>query len=282
MEILKVVHISTFASIQDMGRGGYKRYGIPSSGYLDSVAAVNTNITCGNPPGTALIEFYYQSPVFKILHPCHVAVGGVHTVAIVNEIRQKSSAIILEKDDIFKVHLEKGLVGYISLYGGIKCKAAFNSHSYHSQIGLGGYRLEKDMIIVGNDKVGNPNFTRSKILAPDYSNTRIEVNGGPEFHLLSERQKEILLNQSYSIRSDSNRMSIICDSSHWVHVDNSMISVPVFPGTVQLPPSGKPIILLQDCQVSGGYPRVLVIKPSSVPVLVQKKPGESFDFQFKG
>ena len=282
MEILKVVYISSFASIQDMGRRGYKRYGIPSSGFLDPLAAVNTNIACGNPPGSALIEFYYQSPVFKIIHPCRVAVGGVRSVAMVNEIRQKSSTLVLEKDDIFKVHLEKGLVGYISLYGGIKCKTAFNSHSYHSQIGLGGFRLEKDMIIVGNNKVESPNFTSSKILAPDYSNSRIEVNSGPEFYLLSEHQKEIFLNQSYIIRSDSNRMSIICDASHWVHIEYSMISVPVFPGTVQLPPSGKPVILLQDCQVSGGYPRVLVIKSSSLPVLVQKKPGESFHFQFRG
>lgn len=282
MEILKVIHISAFTSIQDMGRGGYKRYGIPSSGFLDPVAAVNANIACGNPPSTALIEFYYQSPVFKILHPCRVAIGGVHPVAIVNEIRQKTSTLVLEKDDIFKVHLEKGLVGYISFYGGIKCREAFNSQSYHSQIGLGGFRLEKDMIIYGNDKVEDPNFTSTKILAPDYSNTRIEVNKGPEFRLLSEHQKEIFLNQSYSIRSDSNRMSIICDASHWVHIDTSMISVPVLPGTVQLPPSGKPLILLQDCQVSGGYPRVLVITSSSLPVIVQKKPGESFYFQFRG
>ena len=106
----------------------------------------------------------------------------------------------------------------------------------------------------------------------------INVSKGPEFKFLNSDDIFKLSNELFTI-SNNNRMGYffnedICPNSF------SIVSSPVIPGTVQLTPSGKLIVLMQDGQVTGGYPRILQLDNLSISVLSQKKQGDKIKFNF--
>ncbi len=106
----------------------------------------------------------------------------------------------------------------------------------------------------------------------------IKTFQGPEYELLSVSEKNMLEKSHFSIGSDSNRMGIQLEGQ----VANDLkpiITSPVLPGTVQLTPSGTLIVLMRDCQTTGGYPRVLQLSEDGINALAQKLPGEKVKFQ---
>ena len=101
---------------------------------------------------------------------------------------------------------------------------------------------------------------------------------GPEYDLLNKQAKEKLNNINFTISKENSRMGYRLEE----HIDNklgSMLTSSVLPGTIQLTPSGKLIILMRDCQVTGGYPRILQLTEKSINRLSQKSTGDSFSFK---
>src|SRR5690606_38995416 len=108
--------------------------------------------------------------------------------------------------------------------------------------------------------------------------TKIPVYPGPEFHRLSSSLQKQLCSNVYSVDPTSNRMAI----QFRENIENNLqpiITGPVIPGTVQLTPSGKLIVLMRDCQTTGGYPRVLQVSESGLNILAQKIAGDSIEFK---
>ena len=108
----------------------------------------------------------------------------------------------------------------------------------------------------------------------------IEVFPGPEFEILSEDQRSNLFQQEFTIDKNNNRMAIQLNEEVKNNLD-SIITGPVIPGTVQLTPAGKLIVLMKDCQTTGGYPRVLHLSEKSLNIISQKLMGESVNFSLK-
>src|SRR5690606_12679762 len=106
----------------------------------------------------------------------------------------------------------------------------------------------------------------------------IEVFEGPEFDKLSKNQRQFLLGTEFSISKDNNRMAYQLEETLENDLDAIITSL-VLPGTVQLTPSGKLIILLRDCQTTGGYPRVLQLKESAMNIMAQKFTGNKISFK---
>ena len=109
----------------------------------------------------------------------------------------------------------------------------------------------------------------------------IEVLKGPEFELLTKKQQKQLLSNKFTISKDNNRMAYQLVEILANNIKPIITSL-VLPGTVQLTPSGKLIVLMRDCQTTGGYPRVLQLKEYSIDVLSQKLAGKNIHFVLKG
>jgi allophanate hydrolase subunit 2 len=111
-----------------------------------------------------------------------------------------------------------------------------------------------------------------------YQTELLTAYPGPDFKLLSRQLKETLADRSFQISPLSNRMG-----TQLVELlENDLPELPtnpVFPGTVQLTSGGKLIVLGQDAQVTGGYPRILQLTEESRWILAQKKPGSSIRFE---
>ena len=155
---------------------------------------------------------------------------------------------------------------YIAISGGLNVKSIFGSKSFFSNI-TDSYFLKK------NDEIKVSKKSKNKILKWDRFNFKlnrsIEVFKGPEFDLLSSNSKNKLFKNEFTI-STNNRMAYNLVEKLQVGT-KSIISSPVLPGSVQLTPSGKMIILHRDCQTTGGYPRILQLNISSLNYLSQLK-----------
>ena len=124
--------------------------------------------------------------------------------------------------------------------------------------------------------VGN-HFSSIRFEEENYSSGRIPVFPGPEFHLLSEANKHHLVQKTFTVSKDSSRMAYLLREK----LENKLGSIltgPVLPGTVQLTAGGNLIVLMRDCQTTGGYPRILQVSESGLDVLAQKKPREKMGF----
>jgi allophanate hydrolase subunit 2 len=107
----------------------------------------------------------------------------------------------------------------------------------------------------------------------------IDVLKGPEFEMLSKTQKDALFSKPFIVSKNNNRMAYQLTETLSNNLD-SIITSSVLPGTVQLTPSGKLIVLMRDCQTTGGYPRILQLKESSINVLAQKFADSEISFNF--
>lgn len=160
---------------------------------------------------------------------------------------------------------------YLAVSHGFKTEVVMNSRSMFKCV-TEQFKLKKGDVLQIN---GMPNaFTKKKYAKLKFNDlylkTReIEAYAGAEFHLLSKYQQEKLITTLFSVSKDSNRMAYQLLEP----LENSLqaiITSPVIPGTVQLTPSGRLIILMRDCQTTGGYPRVLQLKEQSINTLAQK------------
>ena len=108
--------------------------------------------------------------------------------------------------------------------------------------------------------------------------TVLMVSKGPEFKLLDDMQLEQLFINSFTVAKEYNRMGYQFNEKIKEH-DWSMLTSATMPGTVQLTPSGKLIILMKDGQTTGGYPRILQLKDKAISILAQKKFGDAISFK---
>ena len=116
-----------------------------------------------------------------------------------------------------------------------------------------------------------------KLVKDHFESQMITCSKGPEFDSLSASQKEVFANQSFTISNDNSRMGYRLNEV-FENALPSILTSSALPGTVQLTPSGKLIILMRDCQVTGGYPRVLQLTNTAINQLAQKKTNDTFQF----
>ena len=131
----------------------------------------------------------------------------------------------------------------------------------------------KETIPVGTNKNAHLKFNSSVL-----TSGIIEVFKGPEYELLTIEQQIKLQDEEFTISNLYDRMAYQIGELLPNHL-KSIITSPVLPGTVQLTPSGNIIILMRDCQTTGGYPRIFQLKENSINVLAQKYQGNTIRFR---
>ncbi|MFK7773568.1 MAG: biotin-dependent carboxyltransferase family protein [Saprospiraceae bacterium] len=274
MGSFEIIKAGMMTSIQDLGRKGLAYFAIPTSGVMDKNAAQVALLILNKKENCPLIECTSSAPEIKFSDAIRIVITGADfNWKLNNKPINRNSILSIKKNDILKGSFSKdGLRGYIALDGDLEIDQIYDSFSTYTNAKLGGYQgrlLQKGDVL----RWKNSNFIFSK-------NKIIPIKKGPEFFLLSKKSIELLTTNIYRIGIDSNRMGIrlegekLGDSN--VQLENS---VPVLPGFIQLPPSGLPIIVLQDGQTTGGYPRIAYIQDQYLSALNQIPLGGEFQFQ---
>ena len=273
--MIKVIQPGLFTTIQDGGRHGYRNIGIPTSGFMDKESAWAANNIVDNDREESLIEITLKGPTLLFDNNYTISITGGDFNPLINDMPIKMyESINVKLGDTLKINNTKnGARCYLAISGGIDVKSIFGSKSFLSNISESYYLRKGDEIRISdnsNNKILKKNKLKFKL------NRSMEVFKGPEFDLLSIKVKNMLFKNEFTIRTNS-RMAYNLEEKVQIGI-KSIISSPVLPGSVQLTPSGKMIILHNDCQTTGGYPRILQLNKSSLNHLSQIKSNEKIKF----
>ena len=274
--MIEVLDSGFHITIQDSGRYGFSKYGVPSSGYMDSISACNANKLVGNSNDEAVFEITMMGGRFAFHSDTSIAISGaIFEITLNNKSIVNNNKIDVKKGDILNFGKAlKGFRVYLAISGGFSVNSILNSSSFYEN-------LTPNITVEKGDKFNflkknNLDFAALMYTESIFKST-IEVSPGPEFNLINNKDIQ-LLNEEYFIVSSNNRMGYFFENV--LSPNNfSIITSPVIPGTIQLTPSGKMIALMKDGQVSGGYPRILQMNDLSISILSQKKQGDKIKFK---
>ena len=277
---IEVLQPGLFTSIQDLGRFGFQKFGVPHSGVMDRYAMRICNLILGNTEEVAVMEITMQGPHLKFNAATSICISGADLSPQLNgEPVLQNVEIAIGSGDILKFGKRRsGFRAYMGISGGFHTQSIMNSLSWYEGL-TDIFRLEKAIKLPYARGKSPDSETHSSVkINSDYLNeNEIEVYPGPEFSRLTTAQKEQLFNSEFKTDEASNRMAVQLKEDLLNELP-PIITGPVIPGTVQLTPSGKIIILMRDCQTTGGYPRILQLSEYGIQVLSQKLPGEKIRF----
>jgi len=277
--MIKILEPGLYSSIQDEGRESFQKYGVPVSGCMDSKSSNFANSLLNNPKNAALIEATQFGPKILFDVSTYISITGSNMSPLINNKKiSMNKAVNINKGDILKLgHSKNGLRSYIAIKDGIKSPLLLGSRSFYNGISPK-FKLEKGdefKIISFNEKLNS----LSKInMKNTYESKYILVFKGPEYNNLSLGEKNFLLNNSFTISNENNRMAYKLKEKLKNKL-KSIITSPVLPGTIQLTPGGEIIILMKDCQVTGGYPRIFQLEEESINHIAQKKTNDIVNFK---
>lgn len=279
MSSIEVLSGGVYTTLQDKGRKGFRSFGIPISGAMDHLSIDLGNYLLGNNLNTAAMEITIGGPKLLFHDQATICISGADISAKINErpVRTNVTEVIKKGEMLSFGKLMYGCRAYLCIKGGFNTTQYFGSYSTYDQGSLGTPVIKKGAVISFNpDQILQPHFN-SRIKPSDslFNQKAIPVTPGPEYDLIDEE----FLSEKYEINASSNRMGYRLSGKKNFPHQNSILTSTVMSGTVQLPPSGDPVVLMRDCQTTGGYPRVLQVTEFGVNILAQKKPGDKLIFQ---
>ena len=276
--MIAILHPGIYCSVQDQGRFGHTKIGVPQAGCADTYAAKMANALLKNHEKDALIEITFGQGEFKFTSDTYICLtGGDFSPKLNGKLIKMQSVYFIKKDSVLS--FGKRVYGarvYLSVQGGIQTKTVYGSRSFFD--GIAQQKLGKGAMlpILPIQKYADNNFSRVRVSEKHFTTIYLPCLKGPEFFKLNQEQQRKLFTP-FSISDDNNRVGYRLKES----LENNLSSIltsAVLPGTVQLTPSGKCIILLQDCQVTGGYPRILQLSEIAIARVSQKITGDKIQF----
>lgn len=280
MAEMEVLHPGLFCSIQDLGRFGFMEFGVPVGGGMDSGAMKMANLLLKNDENSAVLEITQLGPKLSFSAETQIAFTGALLSPKLNGVAIDNNKLyVIKEGDVLSFGKRKmGCRAYLAIKGGFKTEVVLKSRSWYD--GLTSFsKLEKGLKIPYESiSVESPEYYSGIKIGESVTSYEIEAYLGPEADKLSAEVLKILETREFTIDVNNNRMGIQLVEA----VENSLkpiLTGPVLPGTVQLTPSGKLIVLMRDGQTTGGYPRVFQLSEKGINTLAQKVMGEKIKFQ---
>lgn len=284
--IFKVIKPGLQTTVQDLGRYGFREFGVSPSGSMDPYSLQMGNLLVGNDIGAAALEAPFIGPVLMALHDASMAICGGNLSPKINEQEIPLwKSIVIKKGQILSFgELKEGARTYISIAGGIDVPFVLNSKSTFLTGKFGGFEgraLKEGDILFGNPSTRRNRFLHTK-LVPKYTNTNpltVRVIVGPHTGKFTKAGLETFLTEEYSISPQSNRMGYRLTGPKIEHSCTADIISDAIPlGGIQVPASGQPIILMAEHQTTGGYSRIGTVISADIPLLAQAQPGTRLRF----
>jgi biotin-dependent carboxylase-like uncharacterized protein len=286
---LQVINAGVAATLQDGGREGYQRFGVPVSGALDKDSLAIANTLAGNAPCEAAIEVLAAGLSLLVCADSIIlAVAGtagpfvLETAQAVDRIRPFRS-IAARRGDIVRFPPPKGgAVFYVAVAGGFGVPSAFASRSTYRRAALGGFN---GRALQAGDKLplrflaapAREAFALDvNLCAPD----TLRVMRGPNAEYFKPHAFETLLTTAYTIAPESDRMGLRLQGASLERaIEGELPSQGTTAGGLQVPSDGQPILLLADRQTTGGYPRIATVITADIAAAGRLAAGMSIRFQ---
>ncbi len=276
--MLKVIKSGFFTTVQDMGRFNYRNKGVPVSGVMDSFSYAIVNMLLENDKKAAVLEITMTGPTVEFELDTYIVAGGAELAMSLNGQTIKNFKVhkIQAGDIVSFGKLDHGMRSYLAIKEGFKTPIVLGSRSYYKPLTNSSRIKDYDQLPYDECKSFTPKLQELKPHSL-LKETVLEVFEGPEYRLLTEQQKKTLFGDDFTVAKENNRMAYQLNETIDGHAI-SMLTSATLPGTVQLTPSGKLIILMKDGQTTGGYPRILQLSEKAISILAQKRYGDELSF----
>jgi KipI family sensor histidine kinase inhibitor len=281
---LRIVEPGLLATVQDLGRPGAASVGVAVSGALDRTALRTANRLLGNPEGAAGIEVTRGGLRAVAEADLWIAVTGAWgTVSI--DGREVDPYEAHPWPAGTELHLDwyaHGARAYLAVRGGIDARTALGSRATDLLAGLGPTALRPgDVVGVRDDAIGPiPVAPPGSWSAPHDDELELELAPGPRADWFAPAALETLYDTVWTVSNHADRVGARLDGPELVRVrSGELASEGMVPGALQVPPSGRPTILLADGPVTGGYPVIAVVTDASLDLVAQARPGTRIRFR---
>ncbi len=283
---IRVLEPGPLTTVQDGGRAGQLRYGIPPSGPVDRRAFVIANRLVGNDDGAAGLECTLMGPRFEAQASCAIAVTGAAMPVTVNGAEAPAWATVeLKAGDVVKLGAARaGVRAYVAFSGGIDVPVVLGSRSTYLRGRMGGLEgraVRKDDVL----RLSPAGPRRRRQVDPsavqDFaSEPEIRAVLGPQADRFTGDGIAALFGGAYEMLPQSDRMGARLRGPRIGHVrGHDIISDGIPLGGIQVPGDGQPIVLLVDRQSTGGYTKVATVCSIDIARLGQVKPGQRITFR---
>lgn len=286
MASIKILKPGFFTTVQDTGRYGFQQFGVSACGVMDAYASKAANMLLENPFDAAVLEISLLGPEIEFLQDCTIAITGADftpeadkkPVPLWESVRMKKGSKLSFKG------LKSGVRSYIAFGGGINTVPVMGSRSTDIKAVIGGINGKKlsagDILDLEAKSNGFSLKKLSKEAIPEYKNTQtISVILGPQDDYFTEKGINTFLNSTYTVSGQFDRMGYRLEGEQIESKNGSdIISDGISMGSIQIPGSGKPIILMADRQTAGGYAKIGVVATADLYKIAQAKEGDSFNF----
>ena len=284
---ISVISPGPLTTVQDAGRFGYMQSGFSPGGCMDARSMKIANILVGNEKGEGVLEMTMMGGTFSFDGTSVIAVTGADMKPTLNgeECPMYKAVEVKKGDELRFSRAESGMRAYLAVAGGFDLPLVMGSMSTNLKCKLGGFQGRKlqrgdeiplrqsvNITFVGKRKFKNEvKYTKSITLRAVL---------GPQDDYFTEKGIETFFEKTYTVTDKSDRMGIRLDGEK-IESKNGVdiISDGVTTGSVQIPASGTPIIMMADRQTTGGYAKIATVLTTDLHLIAQAKPGTVIRFQ---
>lgn len=293
---LEVLRPGLLTTVQDLGRTGHQLVGVCGCGAMDTTSHRLANIALGNDPNAPTLECTLAGPRLQLRATAWLCLAGGDLGAVVVRGGRAGIAPIraplyrpfeMSPGDVLDFRRPRtGARCYIGFAGGLDVPAVLGSHSTHTRTRLGGVQ---GRALRSGDVLhwcASPRHAMQAIPAmhrfePGQGTRTVRYTRGREFDSFTPQAIRTFDAEAFTITPDADRMGYRLQGPGLARRDGlpDLLSESVTFGTVQVPPSGQPVVLMADRQTTGGYPRIAQVLKVDLPLLAQMLPGDTLRFE---
>jgi antagonist of KipI len=277
--IVRVKSAGLLTTVQDCGRWGYQSRGVPVAGPMDRVSLRRANGILGNSLDAAALEVTLTGPHLEFADRRIVAVTGA-------EFENVPPGVVFEVSParplIFGRRI-RGARAYVAISGGIDVPLVLGSRSTHLPSAMGGFegralRAGDELPLCEGPGEGFPLRPEVPYRSELFART-LRVLPGPQTDRFVKEALDVLQSAPYRVDVNSNRVGYRLSGPRLQHVRGADILSDATPiGSIQVPASGEPILLMADCQTTGGYAKIATVISADIPAAGQLAPGDEIRF----
>ncbi|MDC5704840.1 biotin-dependent carboxyltransferase family protein [Vibrio europaeus] len=283
---IEVVKPGQQTLIQDFGRFGLAHFGIAQGGPVDDYAYSWANHLLGNSINMPTLEITLGQAEFLIHHSCELAIAGGDLNAKLDgvSVDNWSTFRALKGQTLTFALPRNGLRAYLAIKGGFNIPTQLGSASTVERDQLGGLThgtplQSGDVLPFDQHAISSSSVQMTFRYKPDYNlPLELRVIEGYQVNDFSRDAVNSLYTQQFEVSQLVNRMGYRLSGSKVNAPNKEYLSEGIALGSIQVTPSGEPIVLLNDRQTIGGYPKIGCVARIDLPRLAQAKPGQKVKF----
>ncbi len=282
---MKIITSGPLTTLQDMGREGYMSVGFSGNGAMDCYSMRLANILVGNDEGEGALEMTFMGISAEFDCDAVIAITGADMSPELNgSTIENYRAISVRSGDVLTMKTAKsGMRAYLAVAGGFDIEKKMGSLSTNLKCKLGGFEGRKlaagdELPLKRSTRLISDRIIQKRSVFSDSVTVRVIL--GPQDDYFTDNGIKTFFSKEYTVLEKSDRMGVRLGGDRIENKNGvDIISDGIAMGSVQIPASGEPIIMMADRQTTGGYAKIATVISADLMLIAQARPGTKISFK---